>query len=118
MAEQLLETLVKAWNEPDAMQRDILLAQSVSEAVRYTDQHRPEPVSSRQEMQEFLTLFRERVEHQLEITKLESHHHVFRLHWQLKRERDGHVLSSGQFVGEIQNDRITNIISFIDKMGA
>jgi hypothetical protein len=117
-AQQLVEIFVQAWNETDVAKRNDLLAQSVSEDMRYTDQHRPDPVKSLQEMQSFLKLFRERVEHKVEIVKLESHHHVFRLHWQLKRESDNNILSSGQFVGEVEDNRISNVISFIDKMGA
>jgi hypothetical protein len=116
--QHLIETFVQAWNTKDVTQRKTLLEQSLSETVSYTDQHRPEPVKDRQEMLEFLTLFGERIEHELEIVKLESHHHVFRLHWQLKRKRDTNILSSGQFTGEIENNRITSIISFIDRMGA
>lgn len=114
----LLETLILAWNATDPHKRKAFLEQCVTENFHYTDPHRTQPVSNRQEMLDFLTLFRERLEHNVNILKLETHHHVFRLHWQLKRESDSHILLSGQFVGEIHEDRINKMISFIDKMGA
>jgi hypothetical protein len=110
----IVKTLLEAWNHPDAPQRKSLIEEIATTHLRYVDPHRPTPVSSRDEFLEFLSTFRERVPYILEELKLEQHHNVFRLRWQLRKDK--HLLSTGQFVGEVnEQGQLISIISFIDE---
>jgi hypothetical protein len=109
-----VKTLLETWNHPEPTQRKALLEKIVVINFRYLDPHRPTPVSSRDEFLEFLSTFRERVPYALEELKLEQHHNVFRLLWQLRKDK--HILSTGQFVGEAnEQGQLISVISFIDE---
>lgn len=112
--EHIVSTLLEAWNHPEPQRRKALIEDISTTNLRYIDPHRPTPVSSRDEFLEFLATFRERVPYSLEQLKLDHHHHVFRLHWQLRKDK--HILSTGQFIGELnEQGQLTSIISFIDE---
>ncbi|MGL4609584.1 MAG: hypothetical protein ACRCYY_07840 [Trueperaceae bacterium] len=112
--ESIVATLLEAWNHPEPRQGKKLLEEITVTNFRYIDPHRPTPVNSRDEFLAFLSTFRERVPYTLEQRKLEQHHNVFRLLWQLRK--DEHILSTGEFVGELnEQGQITSIISFIDE---
>jgi hypothetical protein len=112
--ERVATRLLEAWNYPEPTQRKALIEEITIMNLRYIDPHRPIPVSNRDDFLEFLTTFRERVPYKLEQLKLEQHHNVFRLHWQLRK--DTHILSTGQFIGELsERGQLTSIISFIDE---
>jgi hypothetical protein len=112
--DSIVNTLLEAWNHPDAPQRKSLIEEIASTHLRYIDPHRETPVGNRDEFLEFLATFRERVPYSLESLKLEGHHNVFRLRWQLRKDK--HILSTGQFVGEVnEQGQLISIISFIDE---
>lgn len=112
--ETMVSTLLETWNHSEPQQRKALIETIATTNLRYIDPHRPTPVSSCDEFLEFLTTFRERVPYILEQLKLEQHHNVFRLLWQLRKDK--HILSTGQFVGEVnEQGQLVSIISFIDE---
>ncbi len=112
--QQSLELYFTTWNERKDEARGKLLASCFAQNGRYLDPHVPNQTNSIDEMDDIIKLFQSRLPHRLvALKKAEFHHHVFRVRW--KMDDKGKVLSEGTFVGEFDlNDRITNLICFID----
>ncbi len=109
-----LETLLKTWNTNDPNERKHLLEQCTTSNVRYIDPHLTQNIQDQTAMLEFLTLFRSRVPHLLEIKGIpDLHHHVFRFEWLLRHPENQSILSTGEFIGEFTGNKISNIIGFL-----
>jgi hypothetical protein len=111
-----IQTLLQAWNSTDPNERQRLLEACTTTDLKYVDPHVPAPLQDRNAMLEFLTTFRSRLPHQLELDGTpDTHHHVFRFDWLLRHPQDNSVLSKGEFIGELAADRIQNIIGFLKR---
>jgi hypothetical protein len=111
-----IHSLIQAWNEPDLEQRQQRLESCTTTDLRYVDPHVPNPLTGQADMLEFLSTFRSRLPHQLELEgELDTHHHVFRFNWLLRNPQDNSILSKGEFIGELAADRIQNIIGFLKR---
>jgi hypothetical protein len=110
-----IETYVLAWNATEASNRKTLLEKSFSNNGSYLDEHVPKPISNLEEMNEMITFFRSRLNHQLVvIDAIDFHNNVFRFKWKL--ENDQGILSNGTFTGEFDSDnKIKKVVGFLDK---
>jgi hypothetical protein len=86
--------------------------------VTYTDAHAPDVIRGVDQLDAFLTMFRERMPHvRFEPTRPpDNFHHAFRQPWRLIDTNTGAVFSTGTFAGTTNPDgKIDLILGFMDQ---
>ena len=110
-----LRLFISSWNESDENNRVKTLKNCLNENFKYVDPHAPDELYGITAMNDFITVFKSRISHELLlIAAPEIHHNAFRLKWKL--EKGVHILSEGTFVGEFSDEsKIHSVLGFIDK---
>lgn len=106
---------IACWNNANAQERLPELEKCFAQTGQYVDDHVPNALKNRSEMDDLITLFRSRLTHQLIFLGApDLHHQVFRVRCKLENEEG--ILSRLTFTGSFDRDgKIDTVIAILDK---
>ncbi|MEM8750862.1 MAG: hypothetical protein AAGF28_11200 [Pseudomonadota bacterium] len=108
------ERVLLLWQEADEEKRAIELEHLLSDDFVYVDAHLPETLNGREAFNDFLSLFRSRVENAIVESRVPLQRVKMHARCGFRLIKDGNILGQGEYFLTFEGDRISRMCGFVD----